>query len=32
MLTNIRLMEFVKDYEYEEFSKMVVKSNKGKTE
>ena len=32
MLTDIRLMDFVKDYEYEEFNKMVVKSNKGQTD
>ena len=32
MITDIRLMDFVKDYEYEEFNKMVVKSNKGQTD
>ena len=32
MITDIRLMDFVKDYEYEEFHKMVVKSNKGQTD
>ena len=30
MITDVRLMDFVKDYEYEEFNKMVVKSNKKK--
>ena len=32
MITDVRLMDFVKDYEYEEFNKMVVKSNKGQTD
>ena len=32
MLTDVRLMDFVKDYEYEEFHKMVVKNNKGQTD
>ena len=32
MITDVRLMDFVKDYEYEEFHKMVVKSNKGQTD
>ena len=32
MLTDVRLMDFVKDYEYEEFNKMVAKSNKGQTD
>ena len=32
MIADVRLMDFVKDYEYEEFNKMVVKSNKGQTD
>ena len=32
MITDVRLMDFVKDYEYEEFHKMVVKNNKGQTD
>ena len=32
MITDVRLMDFVKDYEYEEFNKMVVKSNRGQTD
>ena len=32
MITDVRLMDFVKDYEYEELNKMVVKSNKGQTD
>ena len=32
MITDVRLLDFVKDYEYEEFHKMVIKSNKGQTD